>query len=165
MLLMVVLILGGGIEAIASKLIAEGIDRPIAHSPLETEDYEYLWNLKVIVEPKIAPEMVSICFLHCILKGLHKAPRIDSHLGEVKDADVLISPMGCWGKPHKICEKNGIPIIVIKENTTILHEKMGKSCIYVNNYLEAIGVIQAMKIGVTLESLQNKVNKTKIIRS
>ena len=48
----------GGVEAIASKLIAEGINKPVAHSPLETEDYEYLWSLKVIVEPHIATEMI-----------------------------------------------------------------------------------------------------------
>lgn len=155
----------GGVEAIASKLIADGINRPIAHSPLETEDYEYLWNLKVEVEPKIAPEMVSMCFLHCILKGLHKAPRIDTNDGEIsgQDIDVMVSPMGCWGMPHRLCENFGIPIIVVKENTTVLHERMGDSCIYVDNYLEATGVIQAMKIGVTLESLQNKVYKTQII--
>jgi len=61
-------------------------------------------------------------------------------------------------------EEHGIPIIVVKENTTVLHERMGDCCIYVNNYLEAAGVIQAMKIGVTLESLQNKVYKTEIIK-
>jgi len=157
----------GGVEAIASKLIAEGIDRPVAHSPLETEDYEYLWNLKVIVEPKMAPEMISMCFLHCILKGLHKAPRMDyGVIGNLSNTNVnvMISPMGCWGEPHKACEENGIPIIVVKENTTVLHERMGDSCIYVNNYLEAVGVIQAMKIGTTIESLKGEVGKTQIIK-
>jgi len=157
----------GGVEAIASKLIAEGIDKPVAHSPLETSEHDqYLWSLKVIVEPKIAPEMISVCFLHCILKGLHKAPRIDSHRGEISnaDVDVMITPIGCWGRPHKTCEKYGIPIIVVKENTTVLNEKMGDSCIYVNTYLEAVGVIQAMKIGVTIESLRNQLGATEIIK-
>lgn len=153
----------GGVEAVASKLIADGINKPVAHSPLETEDYEYLWNLKVVVEPKIAPEMISMCFLHCILKGLHKAPKIDNSGLVHQEVDVMITPMGCWGKPHMACERWGIPIIVVKSNTTVLHERMGDDCIYVNNYLEAAGVIKAMEIGVTIESLKNKVYKTKII--
>ena len=53
---------------------------------------------------------------------------------------------------------------VLSQYPSVLHEKMSDSCIYVNTYLEAVGVIQAMKIGVTLESLQNKVIKTKIIK-
>jgi len=153
----------GGVEAVASKLIAQGINRPIAHSPLETENYEYLWSLKVVVEPKIAPEMISMCFLQCILKGLHKAPRMANKGIKCSDVDAMITPMGCWGTPHKACESQGIPIIVVKENTTVLNERMGDSCIYVNNYLEAAGVIKAMEIGVTLESLKNEVCKTRII--
>lgn len=159
----------GGVEAIASKLIAEGIKKPVAHSPLETaEKDQYLWNLKVIVEPKIAPEMISVCFLHCILKGLHKAPQMNKKLlinsMDYNDVDVMISPMGCWGRPHKICEKNGIPIIVVKENMTVLNEKMGDSCIYVNSYLEAVGVIKAIEIGVSIESLRNQLGDTEIIK-
>lgn len=153
----------GGVEAIASKLIAKALNKPVAHSPLETENYQYLWDLKVVVEPKIAPEMISMCFLHCILKGLHKAPQIRNSGLSVSDIDVMVSPMGCWGTPHKLCDKHNIPIIVVKENTTVLHERMGDSCIYVNNYLEAVGVIKAIDIGITLESIQNKVYKTKII--
>ena len=111
--------------------------------------------------------MISMCFLQCILKGLHKAPRPDVMLQNKNisyhDIDVMVSPMGCWGKPHMACEKWGIPIIVVKENTTVLHERMGDDCIYVNNYLEAAGVIKAMEIGVTIESLKNEVYKTKII--
>ena len=154
----------GGVEAMASKLIAEGINKPVAHSPLETEDYEYLWSLKVVVNPHIAPEMISMCFLHCVLKGLHKAPRISNKGLSYKDVDVMISPMGCWGEPHEICEAQGIPIIVVKNNTTVLHERMGDSCIYVENYLEAVGLIQAMKEGIHKDSFFRPLGATEIIK-
>lgn len=154
----------GGVEAMASKLIAKGINRPVAHSPLETEDYEYLWSLKVVTEPHIAPEMISMCFLHCILKGLYKAPRISNKGLSYKDVDVMISPMGCWGEPHKICQRQGIPIIVVKNNTTVLHERMGDSCVYVDNYLEAVGLIQAMKEGIEREHFFRPLKPTTVIR-
>ena len=154
----------GGVEAMASKLIAEGIDKPVAHSPLETEDYEYLWSLKVVVEPHLATEMISMCFLHSVLKGLYKAPKISNKGLSYKDVDVMISPMGCWGIPHRICEKQGIPIIVVKNNTTVLHERMGDSCIYVDNYLEAVGLIQAMKEGIEKEYFFRPIRATKIIK-
>ncbi len=160
----------GGVEAIASKLIAEGIDRPVAHSPLETEDYEYLWNLKVIVDPRIASEMISMCFLHCILKGLHKAPRLDNSGLINSDVDVMISPYGCWGKPHDACMDNNIPIIVVRNNKTIMEKGVMRkliqnrtTLIFVENYLEAVGVIQAMKKGLSLESLKRPIGKTEII--
>lgn len=160
----------GGVEAKASKLIAKGIKKPIAHAPLETPDNTVFKGFNEIVPPPIAPEMVSVCYLHCVLKGLYKAPKIESlALGtniriSVDNVDVMITPMGCWGIPHKLCEWRNIPIIVVKENQTILHQRMGDSCIYVNNYLEAAGLIQAMKIGVTTASLRNKVYRTKIIK-
>ncbi len=153
----------GGVEAIASKLIAEGINKPVAHSPTENIEYKYLWDLKIIVDPHIATEMISMCFLHSVLKGLYKAPRISNKGLSYKDVDVMISPIGCWGEAHKICEKQGIPIIVVKNNETVLNDEMGKSCIYVENYLEAVGVIQAMKEGIEIEYFFRPIEPTKII--
>lgn len=156
----------GGVEAKASKLVAEQINVPIAHAPVETPEETCFKGFNEVVPPSVAPEMISRSFLQCVLKGLHKAPQLV--IGErtgisCNDVAVMISPMGCWGEPHRACENQGIPIIVVKENTTVLHERMGDSCIYVDNYLEAVGVIQSMKLGMTIESLRNKVYKTKII--
>jgi len=136
----------GAVEAIASKLVANAINKPVAHAPFEETGSE-LWNFNEVVDPRIAPEMISTCFLHCVLKGLHKAPRIGGGLS-VDDVDCLITPVGCVGRPHKACLAAGIPIIAVRENKTALNDPMPDSFKFVGNYWEAAGYIVAMKAGV-----------------
>lgn len=160
----------GGIEAIASKLIASKLDKPVAHAPIEgssKETQDEVFNS--IVDPAMASEAVSNCFLHCVLKGLHKAPRIIYNKGlSIFDIDVMVSPM-CWGEPHHACEDAGIPIIYVKENKTVkrldiveLAVKKYNKNILVENYLEAAGVISAMKAGITLESIRRPLKPTEV---
>lgn len=156
----------GGVEAICSKLISKELNKPVAHSPMETEQDSYLvkYSKTKIVDPRMSAEMVSVCFLQCILKGLHKAPRIGKGLS-YKDVDVMISPYGCWGRPHEACRKNNIPIIVVRNNKTVLNDGFPEktNIIFVENYLEAVGVIQAMKNGISLESMERPIKPTKIL--
>ena len=104
----------GGVEAMASRLIASKLNKPVAHAPI---DYNYD-DLEVkdlhenlIVDPRIAPEIVSICYLHSVLKGLHKAPRISDRGLSVRDISFLITPINCVGPPHQACLAHGIPVI------------------------------------------------------
>ncbi len=157
----------GGVEAKASRLIANLVNKPIAHAPIQTEDDKEAdkageWDF--IVDPRIAPEIISKCYLHCVLKGLHKAPRIGKGLS-VDDIDVMVSPSGCWGRPHYACKEAGIPIIVVKENTCVLNLEPASDVIEVDNYLEAAGVIAAMKAGITLESIRRPLKPTIVINS
>ena len=78
---------------------------------LHIETDPVLNKFKEIVSPGIAPEVVSVSYIHCLLKGLHKAPRIGEQLQNT-DVDYLVSPIGCWGRPHEAARKVGIPIIV-----------------------------------------------------
>ena len=160
----------GGVEAMASKLIASKLNKPVAHAPIQSEedteaDKSGKWNF--ITDPRIAPEIISKCFLHCVLKGLHKAPRIGKGLS-VKDVDVMVSPHGCWGKPHIACQNAGIPIIEVLENQTIYSTKglMRESNypMVVENYLEAVGVIAAMNAGVMLESVHRPLKYTEVVK-
>ena len=156
----------GGVEAIASRRVADKINKPTAHAPIQTEedkeaDKEGEWDF--IVDPRIAPEIISKCYLHCVLKGLHKAPRIGKGLS-VDDIDVMVSPYGCWGRPHKACEKAGIPIIVVTENKTICDHPYGHcNPVWSKNYLEAAGVIAAMGAGITLSSVRRPLEYTKVL--
>lgn len=152
----------GGIEAITSRLISDALNKPVAHSPVcdIAPSDEELYDFQYIVDPRIASEVVSVSYLHCILKGLHKAPVIGNNFS-VKDIDFLISPFGCWGRPHLACTKANIPIIVVEENKTCF-DLVSDKAIYVKNYLEAIGVIKALKIGVTIESVTRPISYTKI---
>lgn len=158
----------GGVEAVASKLIAQKLNIPVAHSP---NGHVISVTFDEIVDPRMSAEMVSCCYLHCVLKGLHKAPRLESRgyaLGEDeidnKNVDFLVSPAGCWGKPHIACKKKGIPVIIVEENKTInLGVDVPDDCIFVKSYLEAVGVIQANKIGVTIESVTRPISGVTIL--
>lgn len=157
----------GGIEAIASRDIAQQLNKPVAHAPIEPErEREKLASgwYDFVCDPRIAPEIISECYLHCVLKGLHKAPRIGKGLS-VKDIDVMVSPE-CWGRPHEACTKVDMPIIVVRENTTIYKRvAFPDNIIFVENYLEAAGVIAAMKEGICLSSLRRPLPYTEIINA
>lgn len=147
----------GGIEAITSKLIADKIDKPTAHAPfvdwaLKEDD---LIDFNEITDKRMAAEMVSVCYLHCLLKGLHKAPLIDYNRGlSVEDIDFMISPVNCVGEPHYACMEAGIPIIAVRENSNVLKDKMPDSFIVVDNYLEAAGLLMAYRAGVSMKSVR-----------
>lgn len=149
----------GGVEAIASKLIANALNKPVAHAPLEntpTEDRELSGIISEIVDPRIAPEVISSCYLHCVLKGLNRAPRISGSGLSVDDIDVMVSPYGCYGNPHRACLQQGVPVIVVRENKTICNFVPPESCIVADNYWEAGGIIACMKAGITKESVRHR---------
>ena len=141
----------GGVEAKASKLIADAINKPVAHAPLERQGF---YTDKEFVEiahkkapiPQLAVEFSSMAYLHCVLKGLHKAPRIGTGLKNT-DINFMVSPC-CWGRPHDACKMSKIPIIMVLENETIYNVPVRDDVIYVKNYLEAAGKIMAEIAGV-----------------
>lgn len=146
----------GGIEAITSKLIADKLDKPVAHSPfvdwLKGDD---LKDFNEVTDPRMSAEMVSLCYLHCILKGLHKSPTISYENGLSNlDVDFLITPINCVGEPHHACMDNGIPIIAVRENKTVLNDKMPDRFIVVDNYIEAAGLLMAYKSGIDHRSVR-----------
>lgn len=147
----------GGVEAKASKLIAGEINKPVAHAPLENTpptDTELYRIMDEIVNPRIAAEAISSCYLHCVLKGLNKAPRISSKGLSICDVDVMVSPDGCFGNIHSLCLENGISIIVVRENKTIFNETPNPEFIYVENYWEAAGIVSCMKAGIDKNSVR-----------
>jgi len=147
----------GGVEAKASKLIARKIGKPVAHGPV---DYA-LNELKEIVDPRIAVETITENFIHCILKGLHKAPRLNARRGlSVDDIDCMVSPYGCFGPPHEACLKAGIPVIVVRENKSVLTHPEHEKFIYVANYLEAAGLIMAMRAGIDPSTVRRPIPPT-----
>lgn len=155
----------GGVEAIASKLIANKLNKPVAHSPIEPqEDAADFFKPNTIVDPRMAAESVSISYLHCILKGLHKAPQISKNEGlSVDDIDFLITPINCVSTPHFACMKKNIKIIAVEENINCLKDKMPESFIIAKNYLEAAGIVSAYKAGINYKTVQRPLEYTSII--
>lgn len=171
----------GGVEAIASKLIANALDKPVAHAPTENPEMK---NFNEIVDPRMSAEMISASYFHCVLKGLWRAPRLllmqntlvkATKGGIVRDdMDFLITPDGCWGAPHEAAYGN-MPIIVVTKNKTIQEKWLldvtlneneqiikGNNIVFVENYLEAAGMLLAMKNGISKESVTRPLEKTVI---
>ena len=157
----------GGVEAMVSRQIANEIDKPTAHAPVVLAG-NVLEKYREVVDPRVAAEMVSVSYLHCVLKGLHTAPRIGKGLS-VRDVSCLITPIGCVGNPHWAAQKHRIPIIVVRENKTCLNDKLESGypnrVIYVNNYLEAAGVLACMRDGILPSAVRRPLKRTEILRN
>jgi len=165
----------GGVEAMLTHAISLLFDIPSAHSPM-MESKEIL-NLDVgVVDPRKSAEAISTTYLHCILKGLHRSPRIinnpsmHSHSGLLTVADIscLVIPDGCVGLPTLAALEQGIPVIAVKENKNRMQNKLeelpfapGKFFV-VDNYLEAVGVMNAIKAGVAPESVRRPLAYTTV---
>lgn len=154
----------GGVEAVASKLIANVLNKPVAHAPLEnipSDDKEFYSIFDNVIDPRIAPEAISNCYLHSVLKGLWRAPRIGKGLF-VDQVDFMVTPVNCVGRPHEACLARKIPVIAVMENQTSLDDDMPEDFIVVDNYLEVIGIIQLMKCGISLDSIHRPIDYTKV---
>jgi hypothetical protein len=152
----------GGIEAIVSRKIATAINKPVAHAPFPNPKLD---DLNFQCQPRAAAEFISWTALFCVLKGLHRAPRISTRGGRYllnvhNDVDCLVTPTGCWGRPHLACVKQGIPIIVVRENSVCVRHPacsvryIEHGVIHVRNYWETAGVLAAMKIGIDIHSVR-----------
>ncbi len=165
----------GGVEAMLTHAISLLFDIPSAHSPM-LESKEVLDLDLGVVDPRKAAEIISVTFLHSILKGLHKSPRIitdplaNSPSGVLSVADIscLVIPDGCIGLPTLAALEQGIPVIAVRENKNRMQNKLedlpfesGKLFV-VDNYLEAVGVMHAIKAGVALESVRRPLRYTTI---
>jgi len=141
----------GRVEAMLSKLVALKLDKPVAHAP----QGDTIENFNEVVDPRMSAEIVSISYLHCVLKGLHKAPRISYKSGLANDdIDFLITPINCVGEPHRACLEKGIKIIAVKENKTVLNDTMPEEFIIVDNYIEAAGLLMAYRAGIDARSVR-----------
>ena len=152
----------GGVEAKLSKLMSEKLNKPVIHAPVENSEIFKTFN--EVVDPRKAAELVSVCYLHCCLKGGHIAPKIslkDSAYWNT-DIDFLVSPINVFGRPHMACIKAEIPVIAVEENRTVLKDKMPDNFIIAKNYLEVAGIISAKKAGVTLQSIRRPMERTKV---
>jgi len=149
----------GGAEAICSRYFSREFEVQCAHSPFESG---ILKDYNKVVDPRMAAEIVSVSYLHCILKGLHQAPKVVDYSSMAKstmrvdDIDLMISPDGCWDTPHEACANWEIPIIFVKENKNIYQpfDVVPKNCFLVDNYVEAAGVISGLRAGVSRKSVR-----------
>ena len=149
----------GGVEAILTHGISLKYGIPAAHSPMfESREISDL-DLGV-VDPRMAAEVVSMTFFQSVLRGLQRSPRIAYTGNEsrtalrTEDISCLVIPAGCLGLPTLAALYQGIPVVAVKENANIMHNKLEQlpwsdgQLITVNNYWEAAGVMTSLKAGI-----------------
>ena len=155
----------GGVEAKLSKLMSEKLNRPVIHAPIENSTFFKTFN--EIVDPRKAAEVVSLCYLHCCIKGGHLAPKISLKDNAYwnTDIDFLVSPIGVWGRPHVACRSANIPVIWVEENKTTGVAIQSNDGLVAKNYLEVAGIISAKRAGITIESITRPLRQTEILEA
>ncbi len=147
-----------GAEAVISHLIVREFGIPCAHAPALSP-----LPLDPRVCPRAAAEELGYTFLPCVLVGLSRSPQFTSILNSSStltrdDIDVVIIPeSACGGAAILALNSLNRQTIFVKENTTSLSvypQMLGLRGITVNNYLEAIGILAAIKAGVNPQSLK-----------
>ena len=163
----------GGVEAMLTHAISSLFDVPSAHAPM-MESLELLGKTFGVVDPRMSAEAVSRCFIHCVLKGLHRSPRIITDPDEFRrpgvlsaaDVSCLVIPDRCVGLPTLAAIAQGIPVIAVRENRNCMRNDLhslpfaGGMLTIVDNYLEAAGALAAMKSGVALSSVRRPLKPT-----
>ncbi len=166
----------GGVEAMLTHSVSLLFNVPSAHAPM-AENMDEANALFGIVDPRMSPEAVSSCFLHCVLKGLHKSPRIITdrmlfaHPSILTAADIscLVIPDGCVGLPTLAALEQGIPVIAVRENRNRMKNDLEKlpfapgKLFIVDNYLEAVGVMTALKGGISVSAVRRPLEETKVM--
>jgi hypothetical protein len=165
----------GGVEAMLTHALSMLYEVPAAHSPM-LESHKVA-NLDLgLVEPRLAAEAVSLTFVQCMLKGLHRSPRIVTDTDSMREpgilnsADIscLVIPDRCIGLPTLAALEQNIPVIAIRENGNLMQNDLqelpwGPNQLYVvENYWEAVGVMTALKAGIAPYSMRRPLIATKV---
>jgi hypothetical protein len=165
----------GGVEAMLTHAVSSLYDIPSAHSPMfESRD---IANMDPgIVEPRMAAEAVSLTFFQCILKGLQRSPRIVADrdamtfhgVMTVADISCLVIPDGCVGLPTLAALEQAIPVIAVRENKNVMRNDLTalpwrrEQLHIVDNYWEAVGVMTALKAGISPASVRRPLAATDV---
>jgi hypothetical protein len=123
---------------------------------------------KAADDPRGAAELISTPHYYSVLKGLARAPRIvelpsdSSGLITVDNVAAVVVPASCLGGlPAMAAELSAIPVIAVRENRTILdvtNDHMHfDNVVAVDSYLEAAGVLLALREGIALHSLRRPI--------
>jgi hypothetical protein len=156
----------GGLEAIISHTLCHALQVPCANAPVF--DWEEAQPRRdALVAPATAAEFITATFLPCVLTGLMQAPIATgmNHGFSAQALSALVVPFNCMGGvPVLACLQQGIPIIAVVENKTVLNQplpsllgddrvaQLKQQGLYfeVGNYLEAAGLLQLLRTGLTL---------------
>ena len=169
-----------GAESIISHLLSKELKIPCAHAPaLKT------LPINLELDARAAAEEIGNTFLPCLLVGLSNAPDIvqvekssfcSSQLEEINTLNisqigaVILPEEAIGGDITFTCLERGIPLITVP-NPGVLNvtfEKLGGfenineqktfNILKAQNYVEAAGLISAMREGISIESLYRPIS-------
>lgn len=158
----------GGAEAIMTHMTTNFYPFTAAHAPLLLE-WEHTGFGK-LVDPRDGAELISSAYVCSPLNGLINSPRpvrFDTPVapGEtrisVENVSAVVMPETTVGNiPFFASLDQGVPVILVKDNTTnyditperLQIETQGRKIYRVNSYMEASGLLLALRNGITPES-------------
>jgi hypothetical protein len=161
----------GGAEAILTHLTTNFYPFTAAHSPLCLDFSEEELNiLYTLGDPRDGAELISTAFLCSTLKGLTHSPRLakfDTPLPSgcqgisVENVSAVVMPESTVGNiPFFAALEQNIPVILVRDNHTqyevtpsILEiDHSQRNIYYVNSYMEASGLLLALRHGIAPEA-------------
>ena len=163
----------GGVEAMLTHAISLKYGVPAAHAPM-FESREIAEIDVGVVDSRMAAEVISMTFFESVLRGLQRSPRI---LGQeargteglgAEDIACLIIPNGCLGLPTLAALQQGIKVIAVRENANIMRNDLSRlpwkdgQFIQVENYWEASGVANSLRIGLDPLSVRRPMREARV---
>ncbi len=153
-----------GVEAVISHLISKYLKVPCAHAPALAPI-----DLKVNLDPRAAAEEIGYTFLPSVLIGLSTAPdlidlpNVNSNISVYpNEIQSIIVPSGALGGEAVLaCMERDLNVIAV-QNKGVLNVSSKwfdyKKLFEVNNYLEAAGLLIAIREGINYKSIKRPLN-------
>ena len=169
-----------GVEAVISHFLVKHLLIPCAHAPGLPPlpiDYE--------LDPRTSGEEIGYTFLQSVLVGLSRAPDLISKsamktkentflqvktLISNRDLGAVVVPQGALGGEAVLsCIERFIPLIIVSNpgvlnvNSTkmrldYISGDKNKNILYAENYIEAAGLITALRHGINIKSLRRPID-------
>jgi hypothetical protein len=150
-----------GAEAVISHLLVRNLQIPCAHSPALASAPPY-----PDLSPRSAAEELGYTFLPSVLVGLSRAPQfiVEKQLFTSGQEDIWADQIDAAIVPANACGSSALlslsqskcQIITVAENKTQIQvpaQSLGIKSLKVNSYLEAVGVLVALKAGINPNAL------------
>ncbi len=175
-----------GAEAVISHLLVKHLLIPCAHAPgLASLPVNY------DLDPRASGEEIGYTFLQSVLVGLSRAPdliyksamktqensflQVKSSLSN-RDIGAVVVPQGALGAEAVLsCIERFIPLIIVanqgvlnvssaKMRLDCLSSSQEQNILYAANYLEAAGLITALRHGINIQSLRRPIDGVKELK-
>ena len=172
-----------GVEAVISHFLVKHLLIPCAHAPGLSPlpiDYD--------LDPRTSGEEIGYTFLQSVLVGLSRAPDLicksemknkENAFLQVKnllrnqDLGAVVVPEGALGCEAVLsCIEKFVPLLVVSNQgvLNVSSTKMRLDCLggeknnnilHAENYLEAAGLITALRHGINIKSLRRPIDRLK----